>query len=85
MGRNQPKIPATLARIIWWLGYVPFDSPKTLGEELWQIRMIRGITAAQASEEIGVDQSTYGRWEADKRIPNGAHVLLLDDWIGNAR
>ena len=69
LGKTSPSFPRYYARIIEWLGYIPFPEPANIGERLWQIRMIRGITLQDASKEIGVDWTTYGRWEQNEKAP----------------
>ena len=81
LGNTEPQNPVLYSKIIGWLGYNPFPEPKNFGERLWQIRMIMGITAEEASKEIGVDQSTFGRWETNKKEPWGECKSKLDHWL----
>ena len=84
-GHTKPSFPKYYGRIIKWIGYNPFPAPANLGEKLWQIRMIRGITAAEASKEIGVDQTTFARWERNEKEPWGICLEKLNRWLALPR
>jgi DNA-binding XRE family transcriptional regulator len=49
--------------IIAFLGYVPRKEPRTRREHLLAYRMIRGISQSKAARDVGVDPSTWERWE----------------------
>jgi hypothetical protein len=49
--------------IIAFLGYEPFPKPMNLSEQLAAVRRKKGWTIKQAAQQLGVDQSTWGRWE----------------------
>jgi DNA-binding XRE family transcriptional regulator len=55
--------------IISFLGYVPLSEPMTLREQLRAYRMIRGLSQRKAARDVGVDPSTWERWENETATP----------------
>jgi len=80
LNNSQPNI-REIPKAIDFLGYDPRPEPQTWGEELFQIRSRLGKTAREVSIEIGVDQTTYARWERDKKLPWGICLEKLNWWI----
>ena len=53
-----------VAPIVEFLGYCPLlETPKHFGDKLRLARYYRGLSQEQAAREIGVDPSTWCRWE----------------------
>ncbi len=53
--------------IIDWLGYNPLPCPETEGDELRQARLKRGMTAQEAADDCGIDESTWLSFERATR------------------
>jgi transcriptional regulator with XRE-family HTH domain len=67
--RTQPSLPF-LPKIIEFLGYVPYDTTeKTVGERILAYRRYLGLSQEKLARSLGIDPSTLGRWERDKRRP----------------
>ena len=67
-GVHEPALEY-MPKVIEFLGYVPFEMCKTLGERIRLYRMSLGLTAVEFAKKIGVTHSTITRWEND-RIKN---------------
>lgn len=65
---SEPSIKVMPA-IISYLGYVPVNRPATLCDQLRAYRMIHGMSQRQAAREVGVDTSTWERWENETATP----------------
>ena len=55
-----------IPRIVDFLGYVPFEEPKTLPEKIKAYRITRGLSQVGLAGLLGVDPSTVWRWEAGR-------------------
>ena len=69
---NNLSIPAIkyIPKIIKFLGYVPFDtSAKTTGEKIVTYRRLLGLNQKKLAHRLGIDPSTLGKWERNKRQP----------------
>ena len=53
---------------------MPFDS-----NQIKAFRKKLKITQAELGEQLGVPQSTVGRWEAGLTVPNAKHIGLMCD------
>ncbi len=59
-----------IPKIIEFLGYVPFDtSNMSVGEKIVSYRRLLGLSQKKLAHRLGIDPSTLGRWERDKRQP----------------
>ena len=67
--RSKPKI-YLLPKIIEFLGYVPFESPKeTIGDKIVVYRKEHGLSQRKLAQLLSVDQTTIKDWERNKRKP----------------
>ena len=64
------------------IGYDPLPSPRTLGEELVRKRVLCGLTQKESAHQIGVDQTTFARWERDERLSWGDGLDKLKRFLG---
>jgi DNA-binding transcriptional regulator YiaG len=70
--------------IIGFLGYNPLPEAKTLAEQLVRNRTTLGLSQPVAARDLGVDPSTFAKWERGEREPTGRFLdsvtrLLADD------
>ncbi len=68
---NQTK-PALryIPNIIEFLSYAPYGlSAKTTGEKIVIYRRLLGLSQKRLAHYLGIDPSTLGRWEKNKRQP----------------
>jgi transcriptional regulator with XRE-family HTH domain len=63
--------------IIAYLGEEPWPDPSGLGDRLLAERRRRGLSIKEASDLLGVDEGTFGCWEADRRRPRYPHTKRL--------
>lgn len=49
-----------------------------------EYRKQRGLSCEQAAEQIGVDESTFNRWERGETVPGGINLMRLIGWSGGA-
>jgi len=68
--------------IVAFLGYEPWPKPRTLPEALLAERRRRGIEIHSASELVGVDEGTWGRWERSVWKPTPRMISLIDHFLG---
>lgn len=45
-------------------------------------RKHRGLSCEKAAEQIGVDESTFNRWERGETVPGGINLMRLIAWSG---
>ena len=64
--RGRPPTVRFYPGIIRFLGTEPWPEPRTLGERLRAERRRRGLPRADAASLVGVDESTFWRWETDQ-------------------
>jgi transcriptional regulator with XRE-family HTH domain len=55
----------------------------SLAERLRGARAVRGLTQAGAAAQVGVDVTTWARWEAG-RPPRGLYRVAVENWLGGA-
>lgn len=70
--KTEPPVESMPA-ILAFLGYNPFPEPKTLAERMLAKRRAMGWTIAEAAKQLGVDEGTWGQWEASKAKPRGRY------------
>lgn len=54
----------------------------TLGEKLRKLRADKHLTQIQASDQLGIAQSTYFEWENDKNYPTAKNFVRIIDVFG---
>lgn len=80
--KTDPPVKSMPA-ILQFLGYDPFPEPKTVPEKLRAYRCRYGLSIAEAAKRIGVDEGTWGGWEAGK-LPTAQRLrILLADFAFN--
>ncbi len=69
---NNLSIPSLryIPKIIEFLGYTPYDpSVRTTGEKIVTYRQLLSLSQKKLAHRLGIDPSTLGRWEKNKRQP----------------
>ena len=57
-----------IPKIIEFLGYTPFDtSTLSVGEKIVAYRRLLGLSQKRFAHYLGIDPTTLGRWEKNKR------------------
>jgi len=80
--RCNPKI-YLLPKIIEFLGYVPFESPKeTIGDKIKAYRKEHGLSQRKLAKLLSVDQTTIRDWESDKHQPSKKLLKRLSKILG---
>jgi transcriptional regulator with XRE-family HTH domain len=64
-------------RVIAFLGYDPFPPPGTLSQRLVHERRKRGWSIERAAGAVGVDASTWQRWERGELILRRKHRFAI--------
>ena len=67
-GKMQPSLRFYPA-IIQFLGYCPVQYPKTISERIRLHRIHRGLSISELANILGVDPTTVGNWERNKKSP----------------
>lgn len=66
----------------------PYDShsasgtPRTLGERIKALRVLRGLTQVELGEALSTDQATISLWERDRAKPSGAAMAGVASYFG---
>ena len=60
----------SMKKVIEFIGYYPFDEPKTLSEKIRKHRYVHGLSLQEFGQILGVDGATVWTWE------NGKYKLL---------
>lgn len=47
-----------------------------------EYRKLRGHSCAQSAAQLGVDESTFNRWERGESVPGGINLMRLVQWSG---
>ena len=55
-----------MPKVIEFLGYVPFETCKTLGERIRLYRMSLGLSQVDFARRLGITHSTVRAWEKDR-------------------
>lgn len=79
-GRAFPAI-RHIPKIITFLGYSPFNEPKTLAERLVQRRKLLGLSRKQAAKHLGTDPSNLAGWETCLHKPTKKSLQLISDFL----
>ena len=69
--------------IMEFLGYCPYQRPRSLGDRLRLHRMHRGLTFEELAEMLGIDPGSIACWEAGEQEPRGKYRKLIEavvDW-----
>lgn len=76
---TQPKVESIPA-IVAFLGCDPFPPPASMPEQLAALRRKNGWTIKQAARQLGIDASTWGRWDS-AGIPGKRHRGIVAAFI----
>ena len=71
-------------KVIAFLGYEPWPMCSSLGERLLAERRRRGLSAKRAARYVGVEPTTFSKWENDLRIPARDHARRCDEFLAGA-
>jgi DNA-binding transcriptional regulator YiaG len=58
-----------LPKIINFLGYAPYQTPRSIGDWLRQVRSCLGMSQQLFAFTVGLDESTIADWERGDRLP----------------
>lgn len=59
-----------------------FVETLVFGERLKDLRQERNLSALKLSRELGVDDTTIGRWEKGLMVPNIVHLYRIAVYFG---
>ncbi len=68
--------------VLGFLGYAPFPIPTTIGERLLQARREHGWSIREAALHLGVDPTTWRRWERGELILFRKHRTKVARLLG---
>lgn len=66
--RHEPAL-RNVPLILDFLGYVPFESGTTLGNQLRHARWCLGLSREALARRLGVDKTTVWGWETGRHRP----------------
>lgn len=76
--KNHTSPPVKyLPKIVEFLGYIPFDGGRSLGERIANCRKLLGLNQKELANLLGVDPYTVSCWEKDERKPLKRHMEKL--------
>jgi transcriptional regulator with XRE-family HTH domain len=78
--RMQPD-HTHMPAVIRFLGYNPLPEAKTLAEQLIRHRTILGLSQNETAKKLGVDPSTLAKWERGERVPTGAFLERVKEFL----
>ena len=78
--KTEPVI-SMFPRTIDFLGYYPYPTPQTIGEQLLSCRRRLGLSRARLAETIGIDEGTVLRMERGQRYPRGRCGSRIRDFL----
>jgi transcriptional regulator with XRE-family HTH domain len=79
--RNRPSL-THIPKIIEFLGYWPeVVAERSFGGKIITLRRILGLTQKKLASLLGVDPSTLGDWESNKRKPTKDHLGKLEGFF----
>jgi transcriptional regulator with XRE-family HTH domain len=73
---SSPKL-RQIPKIIEFLGYIPFEEPKTLGERIIYYRRLTGMIQKELAGKLNIDPTTLARWEREEREPRDNYKEIL--------
>lgn len=65
-----------------FLGYCPYEKPKTWGEKLEINRTYRGLSCGELADRFGMTSKAIKLWERDKVLPNGKVRKGVEGFMG---
>jgi DNA-binding XRE family transcriptional regulator len=82
--RHSPVI-RFIARIIEFLGYDPFEEPKSLSEKLKTYRMRLGFSQKKMANIFGIDPGTLGNWERRRHKSTKMYRKPINEFLEGRR
>lgn len=76
-GRTAVTLNAML-RMIGFLRYNPRPEASSVAEQIKRWRTAQGLSQKRTARQMGVDPSTFARWESGRRDPKGPYRLKVD-------
>jgi transcriptional regulator with XRE-family HTH domain len=76
MNRNTPTV-SKMPGIVRFLGFAPYEIPKTFGAWLLLVRTTLGYSQRKLAHLIGGDQRSIHEWECDLRQPTARSKTKL--------
>ena len=76
-GRSRPHV-RHIPAIIEFLGYDPTPAAVSLPERLVRHRRGRGWTQDRFAPRLGVDPTTFARWERGERVVSGNYRVKVE-------
>ncbi|MUG45542.1 helix-turn-helix domain-containing protein [Paenibacillus woosongensis] len=73
------KLSVVLDKPIPYLGCFESLPEDTLGQQIIKARYYRGLLAAEAALELGVDVKTISNWESDRNTPS--KIIELEQFL----
>ncbi len=70
-----------IPRIIGFLGYCPYEPPKTLGEKLVDTRRRLGLSRRKLADQLGIYPGTLTAWEEGMRVPRGKWLEIVHRFL----
>ncbi len=82
--RFAPKIRYT-PRIIHFLGYCPYRTPKNFLEWLRTARTATGLSQEKLAQLLEVDESTVAGWERGRHRPTKRNQLKIQEFLCSSK
>lgn len=82
-GKTTPAVKHWPA-IMDFLGYCPYQQPRTLGDRLRLHRMHQGLTVKELADILGVDPGSIALWETGKRQPDERSREMIERFLAAA-
>ena len=79
--RRKKPVARYVPAIINFLGYDPWPRGESLGARLQTRRREKGLTQRQAASELGIDDTTYLRYERDEWAPKRWRLARANGWL----
>jgi transcriptional regulator with XRE-family HTH domain len=80
-GRSTPDAPL-IPRVMDFLGYCPYESPKTFGDWLRMAREGLGLSQAALARLLGIDKGNVSEWERGETRPWRRSLTRLRKFFG---
>lgn len=80
-GRTRPEA-STIPRIMDFLGYCPYECPKTFGDWLRMAREGVGLSQAALGRALEIDMANVSQWERGENRPFRQSLSRLRKFFG---
>jgi DNA-binding transcriptional regulator YiaG len=78
----QPSV-RQIPKIIEFLGYMPYKTPRSFGQWLKQCRQSVGLTLKQLARALSIDESTITGWERGEHQPISSSLNIIKSFFGS--